>query len=288
LQRLGASAEAIAEGRVFVDRQRVWDAALRLAPGQELAVFARRDRAPEVHILAQRGGIIAVEKPAGISTEADHRGSEQSAQGQLARLLDVPVSQITALGRLDRPVSGVVLFAEDAAAREQAARARLAHAFRRRYTALSGGHPGADAGQWTGPIGKGRRPGLCAVGGRDAKPANTRFLVRSALGPAGPVLLQLEPGTGRTHQIRVHAAAAGAPLVGDADYGGLRHLAASDGSVQSVGRVALHATLVELPLDSGETFRVVSPPVAMLGALWNAVGGAPSDFEVLESAPWLS
>jgi hypothetical protein len=52
--------------------------------------------------------------------------------------------------------------------------------------------------------------------------------------------------------------------------------------------VALHATLVELPLDSGETFRVVSPPVAMLGALWNAVGGAPSDFEVLESAPWLS
>jgi 23S rRNA pseudouridine1911/1915/1917 synthase len=91
-------------------------------------------------------------------------------------------------------------------------------------------------------------------------------------------LVAVEPRTGRTHQIRVHAAHAGAPLWGDATYGGPVRFTSARGVVQVIARIALHALWVEVPYD-GTVFRVSAPVPDELVALWGALGGDPSDWE---------
>jgi 23S rRNA-/tRNA-specific pseudouridylate synthase len=91
-------------------------------------------------------------------------------------------------------------------------------------------------------------------------------------------LLALEPVTGRTHQLRVHASHASSPLYGDAAYGGPRKIVRTDGSVEALGRVALHAAWVQLPLEGG--LRVEAPIPEELVSLWLALGGQAGDFEL--------
>jgi 23S rRNA pseudouridine1911/1915/1917 synthase len=89
--------------------------------------------------------------------------------------------------------------------------------------------------------------------------------------------------TGRTHQLRVHSSHAGSPLYGDASYGGPRKIVRTDGSVEALGRVALHAAWVRLPLEGG--VRVEAPIPPELVALWEALGGRAEDFEVALADP---
>jgi 23S rRNA-/tRNA-specific pseudouridylate synthase len=75
----------------------------------------------------------------------------------------------------------------------------------------------------------------------------------------------------------VHAAHAGCPLYGDSTYGGPKRVVRTDGSVLGLGRVALHAAWVELPLGGG--VRVESPLPDPLLELWSALGGAASGWD---------
>jgi 23S rRNA-/tRNA-specific pseudouridylate synthase len=88
------------------------------------------------------------------------------------------------------------------------------------------------------------------------QPALTRFSVLARAGDGSRALLRLEPVTGRTHQLRVHCAAAGFPIVGDALYGG-----APRGS-----RLMLHAWRVSVPMQASK------PPGAGRGAASGAAG----------------
>jgi 23S rRNA-/tRNA-specific pseudouridylate synthase len=90
--------------------------------------------------------------------------------------------------------------------------------------------------------------------------------------------------TGRTHQLRVHAAAAHTPLLGDTTYGGPRRLLAADGSVHSVPRVALHAAAVEL-VHAGQPLRVEAPFPADLVALWESLGGSAAVWQQAAELP---
>jgi 23S rRNA pseudouridine955/2504/2580 synthase/23S rRNA pseudouridine1911/1915/1917 synthase len=101
-------------------------------------------------------------------------------------------------------------------------------------------------------------------------------------GPLSVALLELRPRTGRTHQLRVHAAHAGSPLLGDRRYGGLPRVTSASGAVLDVDRVALHSAWVEVDAPSG-TFRVDSPVPAVFGRWWQALGGSPAD--VLAARP---
>src|SRR5262249_36506487 len=101
------------------------------------------------------------------------------------------------------------------------------------------------------------------------------YAVRAAAGEAH--LLAVEPVTGRTHQIRVHAAHAGSPLYGDRAYGGPVRLTSREGRVTPISRIALHAPWVEVPTDSGE-LRVEAEIPDDLAAIWTACGGATTSF----------
>jgi 23S rRNA pseudouridine955/2504/2580 synthase len=104
-------------------------------------------------------------------------------------------------------------------------------------------------------------------------------------GPAGTqaVLLSLDPATGRTHQLRVHAAHHACPLLGDRTYGGMGKIVLPDGGVLPMERIALHAAWVQLAAAP----RVSAPFPAELAALWQALGGGLTHVQSAIDAPHL-
>lgn len=185
--------------------------------------------------------LLAVVKPAGLPTVPDESGDEslfERAREWVRERGRKPGNVfLGVVHRLDRPVSGVVLFA-----RTSKAAARLSAAWRERrvqktYWGLGRGRPAHDTGileQWLEKdaaknVARVVRPG-------HGRPARTRWRLLDASG--GIAWLELRPETGRPHQLRLAARALGCPLLGDLKYGAREPLA--DRSV------ALHAWRLEL------------------------------------------
>jgi RluA family pseudouridine synthase len=281
----GADADAVREGRVFLGRIRVRTGEERVKAGDEINVAPRRE-APgtdeTVTFLAREGDLVAVDKPAGIPTIPDHAGASHSLLARVADALGLDPTRVHPTSRLDRDVSGVVVFALSRAAGERLMQARAEGRYERRYVALAQKAPAPERGAWDAPIGRARDPKLRMVSGRDAVPASTRYAVVAAA-RTGVAMLAVSPVTGRAHQIRVHASHAGAPLVGDRAYGGPTRVTLSGGRVLEPGRIALHAARVVVPRQGGRQTDplVLSAPVPVeLASLWSALGGEPAAWEV--------
>jgi 23S rRNA-/tRNA-specific pseudouridylate synthase len=274
VRRAGEDERAVGEGRVFRGRRRVRSGAERVEPGDEIAIGPRRD-APDVAILFDRDGLVACIKPAGIPTVPDEGGAAHA----LVSLVEAKVGtkELRVTSRLDRDVSGVVLFARDAAAEEKLKRARAEGVYRRRYVAIATNANTVDDWKtWAWPIGRGRDARHRAVGGSEAKEAKTK--ARAVAVADGHALLALDPITGRTHQIRVHASHAGMPLLGDRDYGGSTRITRDDGRVLAIARIALHCARVAVP-DAEAT----APIPGELAETWAALGGAPEAWDTATS-----
>jgi 23S rRNA-/tRNA-specific pseudouridylate synthase len=283
LARAGADREAVRDGRVFVGSRRVRraDEAVRAGDVVQVAVPVANDGVA-VALLRSADDFVAADKPAGIPTIPDHGGAAHALIAVVARALGLDASDLHATSRLDRDVSGVVVFTRTAEAAERLARARAAGSYDRRYVALAVQAPEAGQGTWDAPIGRARDPRLRMVGGRDPADAKTRYRV-VAVAPRGQAMLAVAPVTGRTHQIRAHSAHAGAPLLGDRAYGGPTRVTLATGRVLEPGRVALHAARVVVPGDDGVPVPLVSPIPKELEALWSALGGDPAAWEVATS-----
>ena len=253
----------------------------------------------EVVIVHRDEERLVVLKPPGLATT---RPDEGPCLVRAVQRLDPDAPKLHATSRLDAEVSGLVTFARTAAGNERLLRARRDHSYRRRYLALGvlgpGQNPLPAEGRWDWAIGVDprdkRRRRADAPDAPRAKASATRFSVERALATSGPegaatlLLLRLEPETGRTHQLRVHAAAAGAPLLGDVHYGGARRLTLPDGRVHALRRVALHCARLELPgLAGAPPLQVSAPlPAALLAALL-ACGGDEDDARAALELTWL-
>jgi RluA family pseudouridine synthase len=271
-RRAGADDAAVREGRVFVDRRRIGDASATVEVGQELTVAARRTAAPSVRVLADEDGLVAVDKPAGMSTIPDQTGSAASLLLVLSATLGCKPTDLHATSRLDREVSGVVVFARTREAASRLVEARRQGVYERRYVAIACRAPEPPAGVWDAPIGRAKDPRKRAAFGRDAVPARSRYEVVGRAGDSA--LLALEPETGRTHQLRVHAAHAGAPLLGDGGYGGETRRVLASGRVLGVRRIALHAWQVVVPRSGGGVMEVRAEVPGELREIWGALGGS--------------
>ena len=137
--------------------------------------------------------------------------------------------------RIDKDTSGLIVAAKTDRAHEGLAKQFAAHSIERRYLAFTRGTPRAAAGVVDAPLARspGNRKKIAIVSG--GKRAVTHWRVLEPLGGAAMVECRLE--TGRTHQVRVHMASLGHPLVGDPVYGGKHPTAERIG----FRRQALHA-----------------------------------------------
>jgi 23S rRNA pseudouridine1911/1915/1917 synthase len=252
--------------------------------------------------------IVAIDKPAGVSLAT--RRSEPTAA--VARLLaEVPAEDCLALGlaaadlllvhRLDVGTSGIVLLARDAETHRALSGAFAGRRVTKHYLALVWGAPRPRVGRLASPLGPDRRDRRRMRVALDGRPAATFYRV-VARAPHAALLL-LEPKTGRTHQVRVHLAHAGHPIVGDDLYGGPRHRGVHDPKLRTVltpTHTFLHAWRLHLPTTRATAEIVLTAPLpgdfrealAALGIPWadvqratEAVVGAASQGE-LECRPW--
>lgn len=261
--QMGAAGRAFLNGRPASSDDEV-------EPGDRVELYPHRAIDTRgVSILAQRDGVVLAFKPAGIPTETTQAGRDSVVSELLRRLKG---GRVHAATRLDVAVSGVVActLGRDAARRMVDWRGR--GLVRRTYLAIAQGALSSE-GRVEIPLGKQRDRGGRVRAVRDGsglREARTRF-ERLATAPTA-TLLRLTPETGRMHQLRAHAAFSGAPLFGDALYGGPRNLVLDDGRVVSVARIALHAVTVELPHLAAR-----APLPDDLIALWRDLGGVALD-----------
>jgi 23S rRNA pseudouridine1911/1915/1917 synthase len=190
-------------------------------------------------ILYEDDSLIAVDKPAGVVVHPTYKNASDTVLDALQwRARDWPPGARPSLvGRLDKMTSGIVIAAKDAGV--HAAMQRSWPDVEKDYLAVVHGHVVAPEGEIELPIGADpadrRRRIITASGARCV----TRFERVGYAPSSGLSLLRCRLITGRTHQIRVHLAASGWPIVGDAVYG--------DPLIpQLLPRQALHAWRVAL------------------------------------------
>ena len=213
--------------------------------------------APEA-ILHERGALIAVDKPPGVVCHATVDPTRDHVVAMLGRLLARRTATGSGAGagagsgasepppvhpvhRLDRDTSGVLLCATDPAVAARLSAIWGTAAVRKTYLAIQGGDVDRlpDAGEIRDHLaqGKGRDRERVVVVRSGGKRAVSHFRVLGRAG--GLALVAWRIDTGRRHQIRVHAASLGCPIVADEVYGGTRSAGAT--------RCMLHAWRLELP-----------------------------------------
>lgn len=178
-------------------------------------------------------GIVVVDKPAGIGV-VPGRHDDASLAASLGLLV---------CHRLDVGTSGALVLARTPDAQRRLSAAFAEGAVAKTYLALCAGTL-PDAGVVDLPLGEWKR-GRVQIG--RGRPARTRYTVEARAGARLRVVAH--PETGRTHQIRAHLSAAGAPIVGDEDYGG-----------PPAPRIHLHAWQVVLPWPTPQRRLTVTAP----------------------------
>lgn len=212
---------------------------------------------------------IAIDKPSGLLSRPGP-GHSTSALSELERWLRRTSPHTPAPGvvhRLDRDTSGVLLFSLGPAGHRALVRAFATRRIRKEYLAVVRGTPRPQRGLIDLPLR--RNSSGRVVPDRDGIPARTRYeTVRAA---AGAALVRVFPMTGRMHQIRVHLAARGTPVLGDRVYGtastspGRSRASQAAFRLPKPPRLCLHARAVILPDEMmrnlGARFRLDRSPL---------------------------
>ena len=193
--------------------------------------------ADRMHVLFDDEHVIVVEKAAGIAVQPEDEDAAPAArlgQAPLTELLlhywraalpkGAAIPKPILVQRLDADTSGLLAAAKNVEAGRKLQQALHTRVMKRQYWAWTAGRVHAPHGLWRSRLGRGPfgiRESIGAYddsskGGRDGKQAATHFRVIKRL--RDRTLLELELDTGRTHQIRIHAAEAGHPVLGDPIY----------------------------------------------------------------------
>ena len=228
------------------------------------------DLAPEdipIPIVYEDDDLLVVDKPAGLTVHpAPGHPSHTLVNALLALRPNLSgiggVQRPGIVHRLDKDTSGLMLVAKRDAAHQSLAAQLQARRVHKRYLALVWGCPRPESGTVDAPIARhpAARKRMALVQGGRASVTHYAVLERFA----EATLVEVRPVTGRTHQIRVHMASLGCPLVGDALYGPRK--------TELVSRHFLHAASLAFRLPStGETIEVSAPLPADLQAALNAL-----------------
>ena len=287
-------------GQLRVDGRRA-DPADRLATGQQLRVppgGARPTRSGPIRraltedqieralamAIHQDRAAIVLNKPPGLATQGGSGATEHvdglldafAAEGPRPRLVH----------RLDKDTSGVLLIARTPGSAAFFAKRFAGRSARKVYWALVVGVPAPDEGLIELPLGK--QPGtggekMMVDDSGEGRAARTRYRVIERAGNRA-AWVELQPLTGRTHQLRVHMAAIGHPIVGDGKYGG--QAAFLTGSISR--KMHLHAHRLVIDHPDGAPLDIVAPLPEHFAASMAQLGfdeGAAPDMPQTDSEP---
>lgn len=262
------AAALIADGHVSVDRHPVRSRRMALVAGGKIVVELPErpglepDAAVPFRVVHEDAALVVVDKPAGVVVHPGAGRREGTlVAGLLASYPDIAdlsdVCDPTRPGivhRIDRGTSGLLVVARTVAAYRSLGAQMAARSVARRYVGLVAGHLADDRGVVDAPVGRSSRAPMKMTVSSAGRPARTGYEVLQRLdqvtGRGGPsallaTLVACRLETGRTHQIRVHLAAIGHPVLGDERYG---HPASG---ILAPGRLFLHAAV--LGIDHPET-----------------------------------
>ena len=278
--RLKALIEA---GRATIDGVEERDPAARVAEGAAIVIAlppaedsAIAGEDVPLRIVFEDAHLLVVDKPAGLVVHPAPGHAAGTLVNALIRHCGDSLSGVGGVKRpgivhrLDKDTSGLLVVAKNDAAHQGLAALFADHgrsgSLRREYRALVWGVPERAAGTVAAAIGRHRfsREKMAVVADKRGRAAVTHWRVEETLGPASLVACRLE--TGRTHQIRVHLAHIGHPLLGDSVYGaGFKTKAsllsaAARAALDTLGRQALHAAILAFdhPI-TGEPLAFESP-----------------------------
>jgi len=164
--------------------------------------------------------IIVINKPAGMLMHPSHRENTGTLLNALAYYLNQTTARQIRPGlphRLDKQTSGLVVVAKTTRAHRLISESFMKKRVVKRYLALVDGIVAADSGTISAPIGRFPELKMWNVK-EDGKLAESRYIVRERYGDT--TLVELEPVTGRTNQLRIHCELIGHPIVGDVQRGG--------------------------------------------------------------------
>jgi len=274
-RRAGPATRLNAQDRIRLPPVRVLPAATPKVPAAGL-LSRIRDA-----VIYEDRHLLVLDKPAGVAV---HGGSGVSA-GVIEALRALrPEESLELVHRLDRDTSGCLLVARDAATLRTLHALLREEGFEKRYLALLKGKWDLGEKRIAVPLRTDTRVGGERTVRADAsgKPSTSRFRPVQFLGRIA-TLVEVDLDTGRTHQIRVHAAHAGHPVAGDEKYG--------DGdfnrALRALGltRMFLHASSVGFTWPRGAPFSVNTPLPAELAAVLEKLAAQPRLPATAEETP---
>ena len=277
-------------GQVRVDGKRV-KASQRLTAGQTIRVpplgdapapsagpgpvpaRPRNDRdAAEIRklVLHEDPSVLVLDKPAGLAVQGGSKLGGRHLDAMLHALAGPGGERPRLVHRLDRDTSGVLLLGRTAAAARALTAAFRGKSARKLYWAVVVGQPNPPIGRIDLPLAKvsGGRGQVVAPDDEDGKRAVTDYRVIEDVGKRA-AWLALSPVTGRTHQLRVHMAGLGTPILGDGKYGGAQAFLTG---AEIARQVHLHARRICLPHPDGGMLDVTAPLSAHMAGTWRYLG----------------
>jgi len=241
---------------------------LRLSEEVPVRVGESLEQALAAAVIFEDEHLLIIDKPSGLAV---HAGSGVKVGViEALRALRPETVGLELAHRLDRETSGVLVLAKDRPTLMELHELLRGDGVKKTYLALVRGNWPDKLGKVDAPLEKNTLRGgerLVEVRG-DGKESLTLFRVKQRFAEA--TLVEASPVTGRTHQIRVHAAHAEHPIAGDDKYGDLEF----DRALKPYGlsRLFLHAARIELPRAGKKTLRVEAPLPAELSRVVEALG----------------
>lgn len=250
---------------------------VRIPPFEEgQTSLATLDRFPDDEsfirslVIYDDGEVMAINKPAGLASQGGSK-IRRHVDGLLEHLANKKGVKPRLVHRLDRDTSGVLLLARSLDMATKLGKALAGRNIRKIYWAVTIPAPEMNEGTVNAPLAKGTGPkkDMMIVDEENGKRSMTDFRVIERAGKTA-AFVAFWPRTGRTHQIRVHAALAGFPLLGDDKYG--EGKAILEG-VETARRLHLHAhRVIFTHPGTGKTVDISAPLPDDLKITWKALG----------------
>lgn len=221
-------------------------------------------------VIFEDAEILGLAKPSGLSSQGG-RGQANTLDELLWAFARPGKARPRLIHRLDRDTSGVILAAKTKPAAGFLGKAMMARKVAKTYRAIvTPSAPDPAQGVIDAPLrrdeqGREAYMRVCASDHPDAETARSRY--RTVAEAAGAALVELDPETGRMHQLRVHLAHIGRPIAGDARYGGALVVGG-----HPVPRLMLHAARLSFPHPAGGTKVLEAPTPPDMAGLIAALG----------------